>query len=234
MGLLNAFNNGKPVKIPSPTVAVLIRRERETDDYLKMEVTGTAVIYRHPQIALTAGHVHHTGTFPGSGLVYCPYPKAEVETPFWTNILHAVRKPDLDIKVLILEKCVPEIETIGATVGAGMGTMTLCSGYGGVGLKEPHHPPVQHEFEADFEPGDDSDHFIVRAKKEIVTNPGDSGSPAFARTVDRNPFLECYGIFSKVAVKGLHTNLVFVSLTDTLKAWISDVASDYDIELDPE
>jgi hypothetical protein len=202
--------------------------------------------------------------FDPSGLIYYQYPKnddadgddhpAERIVP----ILAAVVNPDLDLKVLILAEPLPN--TVPFTNSAWPpytdgATETAIVGFGGPGpdsespvCASPPPPPVPEanallgkvwhppECCAKLYPSDGTT-FIVRAENQGITDPGDSGSAAYAiqRGLEDDPITirydECYGIFSETKRDGINTDLIFTAFTSDVTSWARCVAQSYGITI---
>lgn len=205
-----------------------------TTNFTEMKTMGTAILYRHPRIALSAQHVWYQGPFRKATIVY-------IRT--YTNPAGVVFPPDfipladgkmpahdtLDLRMLVLDKDakVPFVTRLDLPA---LPVDIVMQGYGGP--NNPNRENRQLPAHA-YMVSSDKTTFAASLTDPAKAYPGDSGSPAFpfVNPTDAPP-TQLLGLLSTELSTG-QDRLVFTALTLAVDQWVVEQAGNFGIQLKP-
>lgn len=211
------LSGGSPITKPSSAVAILLPRVANTVDFHKMDTLGSGVVFRHPQLILTAGHVPDTTKPPGNirGFVYCANP---AKILIIKNIVPYNLQPPLDLKALIVEAPMSAVVANFEPLTEKVGEAISVHGFGGTAGQPPQQPPLLNGFDGKLLSWTAAS-FLLEAKPNGITHEGDSGSPALSP----GKFDESFGIFLGTKDIGGNLKLEFLRFTNDIVKWVDDV-----------
>lgn len=200
-----------------------------------MQTTGTAVLFLHPRIALTAKHVIYKGTFRRSGGVYVRPPKPkEGEKPVPGTFISfddgvMPEHPELDLRMVVLREEVPKgTAFLTREEESPLERRILMQGFGG-----PDNPQRDNrELKAKVL----IDSGLTFSASTLERGPGqsaysgDSGSPAFLDLYDGKPPTKCLGVLSLEMTTGVD-RLVFTRFTEFVEDWVVESALKFGIKI---